>query len=233
MSIPKNFNIVRAALERHGITNPYSVAAILAIVSKESGFVPQSERGYGSTSNSRIREIFSATRSMSDAELNNLKKDDVAFFNLVYGGRYGNGPTEGFRYRGRGFNQLTFKDNYRTYGNLIGRDLVSNSDLMNDPGIAAEVVAQFMKRSFANSASIVKSRYGANNINDFKDANTALNAFYNANAGFGKDTRGTTMSGYADAKRAMPIMLALVDGTVEKAGFGLLGLAIVAGLFFF
>ena len=135
----------------------------------------------------------------SDADLTILKKDEVKFFNKVYNGVAGNSPTEGFAYRGRGFNQLTGKGNYQKYAEILKLDLVKNPDLVNDPKIAAKVAAAYFVRNFKNNAAIVKARYGANNINDFKDAKTAVNAFYNANAGFGKDTSKAITEGKTKA----------------------------------
>lgn len=51
----------------------------------------------------------------------------------VYGGRMGNGPEatkEGFKFRGRGYIQLTGKLNYTAFGKAIGVDVVSNPDLV-------------------------------------------------------------------------------------------------------
>ena len=63
-----------------------------------------------------------------------------------------------------------------------------------------------LKKTFKNNASIVKKRYGANNINDFKDSTTAVNAFYNANAGFGKDTSKTTTEGKTKALKKLIVL---------------------------
>jgi putative chitinase len=52
----------------------------------------------------------------------------------VYGGRMGNGPEEtkeGFKFRGRGYIQLTGKDNYTAFGKAINEDIVSNPDLVS------------------------------------------------------------------------------------------------------
>jgi putative chitinase len=53
--------------------------------------------------------------------------------NLVYGGRMGNGPEdtgEGFKFSGRGFIQLTGKDNYSAFAKAINEDVVANPDLV-------------------------------------------------------------------------------------------------------
>lgn len=51
----------------------------------------------------------------------------------VYGNRMGNGDEstkEGFKFRGRGFIQLTGKSNYTNFTKFIGEDCVSNPDLV-------------------------------------------------------------------------------------------------------
>jgi putative chitinase len=51
----------------------------------------------------------------------------------VYGGRMGNGDEaskEGFKFRGRGYIQLTGKSNYTNFAKFIGEDTVANPDLV-------------------------------------------------------------------------------------------------------
>jgi putative chitinase len=65
------------------------------------------------------------------AEAYQRKPEKIA--NLVYGGRMGNGPEasgEGYKFRGRGFIQLTGKDNYKAFSTAIGEDCVANPDLV-------------------------------------------------------------------------------------------------------
>jgi len=53
--------------------------------------------------------------------------------NLVYGSRMGNGPEasgEGYKFRGRGYIQLTGKDNYTAFGKAINEDIAANPDLV-------------------------------------------------------------------------------------------------------
>jgi peptidoglycan L-alanyl-D-glutamate endopeptidase CwlK len=57
------------------------------------------------------------------------------------------GPFDGENFKGRGFIQLTGRDNYRRYGQRIGfgNQLVENPLLANSPQIAALLLATFLK----------------------------------------------------------------------------------------
>lgn len=66
--------------------------------------------------------------------------DQVSIGNMVYGGRGGNSMTEGFKYRGRGAIQLTFKDNYAKFERESKiQGVVDNPDIVsNNLDVAAE-----------------------------------------------------------------------------------------------
>ena len=128
------------------INDPQMRAAMGAVAEGESHFKMGAEKSYATTSNDRIREVFkSKAGSMNDAKLTALKKDPEKFFNYMYGGRLGNAKDEGYKYRGRGFIQLTGKGNYEKYGKMAGVDLVKNPELLEDPAIAARVSVEYMK----------------------------------------------------------------------------------------
>jgi peptidoglycan L-alanyl-D-glutamate endopeptidase CwlK len=57
------------------------------------------------------------------------------------------GAPDGERFKGRGFVQLTGRANYAFHGAAIGlgNQLIENPDLANDPGIAARLLASFLK----------------------------------------------------------------------------------------
>ena len=57
------------------------------------------------------------------------------------------GRPDGDRFKGRGFIQLTGRSNYRRYGERLGlgNDLIENPEKANDPQIAAELLALFIK----------------------------------------------------------------------------------------
>lgn len=64
--------------------------------------------------------------------------------NHVYGSRLGNYlEGDGWRFRGRGFIQLTGRANYAKFAKASGHDVVGNPDLLLDPVIAAECAVWF------------------------------------------------------------------------------------------
>lgn len=211
-----NQELIILALKESGIVNPISITAIMAIVFKECNFIPRSEIDYRTASNVRIRQIFSRTNSLTELQLTNLKNDPVSFFDFVYGGRYGNAIDEGFKYRGRGFIQLTFRDNYKRYGDILGIDLVNNLDWANIPEIAAKITAAYMISTFKANNSIVKNRYKAENINDFNNKTLAISAFYNANAGFGNDTSNSNSLAKNKALDSFDSLYKFVSETFNK-----------------
>jgi putative chitinase len=65
------------------------------------------------------------------AKLYECKPEKIA--NLVYGSRMGNGAEatgDGYKFRGRGYIQLTGKDNYTAFGKAINEDIATNPDLV-------------------------------------------------------------------------------------------------------
>ena len=63
------------------------------------------------------------------AEAYEKKPEKIA--NRVYGGRMGNGPEssgDGSKYCGRGYIQLTGKDNYVAFGKSINEDITANPE---------------------------------------------------------------------------------------------------------
>lgn len=70
-------------------------------------------------------------KTLADAQ--RYANNPQAIGNRVYGNRMGNGNEasgDGYKYRGRGYIQLTGKDNYREFAKYIGVDVVNNPDLV-------------------------------------------------------------------------------------------------------
>jgi predicted chitinase len=161
--VKQNMELIKAALVKQGITDPKMIAATMGNVMKETGGKNISENlNYGGTDNSRIRKIFgSRAAGKSDAELDSIKKDPKQMAEMMYGSGtaigQGMGNTEagdGWKYRGRGFIQLTGKSNYAAASKAIFGDdrLVKNPDLLDNPQVAAEVSAWYMKKGQAGMA---------------------------------------------------------------------------------
>ena len=115
---------------KFGIDTPLKLAHFLAQCGHESGgFRVVSENLNYSAQG--LRNIFPKyfPGNLSESYARNPQK----IANKVYGGRMGNGPEptgEGFKFRGRGYIQLTGKDNYTAFGRAIGEDIVNNPDLV-------------------------------------------------------------------------------------------------------
>lgn len=93
-------------------------------------------------------------------------------------------PVTGQVYYGRGFVQLTWKDNYQKMGTVVGADLVDNPDLALDPAIASEIMFYGMingsftgkhlgdyfskdKEDWVNARRIINGLDKANQIADY------------------------------------------------------------------
>jgi predicted chitinase len=187
----QNVKSVIDALNWKKLTNSNLQLGILCCIAKESGFVPKNEFSYKNTANDRLRLIFgSRLAKFDEPALTALKVDDVKFYDVIYGGRYGNNlPGDGYKYRGRGFNQITFKDLYKKYGDMIGVDLVASPDKLNEVGHASKTCACYFDTTLKKDAGILKSRYNVSSLDAITDARLAVQIAVNANAGWGKDTR--------------------------------------------
>ena len=69
--------------------------------------------------------------------------------NMVYGGRMGNGDKnsgDGYKFSGKGYIQLTGKTNYKSFGDYIGVDLITNPSLVATKYALSSAAWYFEKR---------------------------------------------------------------------------------------
>tara|TARA_R110000868_G_scaffold411627_3_gene706525 strand:- start:4860 stop:7298 length:2439 start_codon:yes stop_codon:yes gene_type:complete len=124
-----------------GIADATEQANILAQVEAESKGKPKSENMNYSAK--RLLEVFPKYfKTLEDAQ-KVVDQGPEAIANVVYGGRMGNEAGEGHKYRGRGYIQITGKNNYKKYGDMIGVDLVADPEQANDPVIAKRLMAAY------------------------------------------------------------------------------------------
>lgn len=205
-------------MKAKGITNPFTHAAVLAVVSKESGFIPKNENlNYTAT---QLQKVFSVD-AVKAAELAGKPE---AIGNYVYSPSrkptLGNKEGEGYKFRGRGFNQITGRYLYDKYGKLAGIDLISNPDKLNDPAVAADVAIEYFKNGIKELSRLGKlSQYNSQDINGFKTAKDSLGAIYHVNAGIGSSKAkidADVTGGKAKAESRIEDILTFVQGAVSS-----------------
>jgi len=123
-NIERYLPYVVAALDDADLRDRTMICAALGTIRAETeGFLPISEMP-SQYNTSPGKAPFSAYEKRAD--LGNMKDGD--------------GP----RFKGRGFVQLTGRDNYTRYGQLLGIDLALQPDLANAPEIAAMLLALYL-----------------------------------------------------------------------------------------
>ena len=113
------------------LNTPLRLAHFLAQAGHESGgFKAVNENlNYGAKGLLSIFKKYFPTEEK--AKLYERKPEKIA--NLVYGSRMGNGAEttgEGYKFRGRGYIQLTGKDNYKAFDAVVTESIVDNPDLV-------------------------------------------------------------------------------------------------------
>ena len=101
-------------------------------------------------------------------------KNEYEIGRMAYGGRMGNDDKgDGFKYRGRGFIQLTGRNNYTSFADVIQE--AGGGDLVEDPDIIA--------RDLTMSVLVGAAFWARNNLNKFADENNAAAVSRGVNRG--------------------------------------------------
>jgi putative chitinase len=155
-------------MENFGVNTPLRLAHFLAQCGHESGGfrLTQENLNYSAKGLMGTFKKYFPTQALADAYARQPQK----IANKVYGGRMGNGleaSGEGFKFRGRGYIQLTGKQNYTAFDLAVEDDILANPDLVSskhalssaawfwkknglnliaDTGSSAEVVTKITKR---------------------------------------------------------------------------------------
>ena len=118
-------------MQKFNITTPLRLCHFLAQCSHESGGFKALRENLNYSSEGLMATFpkYFSIKSVADAYARQPEK----IANRVYANRMGNGNEasgDGFKFRGRGYIQLTGKDNYASFGKFIGEDLLTNPDLV-------------------------------------------------------------------------------------------------------
>jgi putative chitinase len=116
--------------KKFNITNPLRLAHFLAQCGHESGGFKAVSENLNYSAKGLVGTFGKYFNSTTAAQYER-KPEMIA--SKVYGSRMGNGDEaskEGYKFRGRGYIQLTGKSNYTGFAKFIGEDTVTNPDLV-------------------------------------------------------------------------------------------------------
>jgi putative chitinase len=117
---------------KFGINTPLRLAHFLAQCGHESGGFRATQENLNYSAKGLMGIFKKYFPNASLAAQYERKPAKIAA--KVYGGRMGNGNEasgEGYKFRGRGYIQLTGKENYTAFGKSIGEDILSNPDVVS------------------------------------------------------------------------------------------------------
>jgi predicted chitinase len=178
-----NRNIITKIINRakqQGITDYQRVFALLTVASSESNFkVIDESFNY---SFDRFKAVFPGwikAKGTTDAQIRQLlRQGEGAVANYLYGGRFGNGANEGYKYRGRGLTQITFKGNYVNIDKLLNTaKLPVSSFYPNNPNATLVETPNLLTNGSSTAVDlnvavlVVGKKYGAfgDKLNSNKD----------------------------------------------------------------
>lgn len=128
---------LQSACDRYFINTPLRVAAFLATVGVESARLTALSENLNYSAEGLLSTF---PKYFNAVEAAQYEHQPQRIANRVYANRYGNGNEasgDGFRFRGRGCLQVTFKDNYASCGKAIALPLDSHPELIEQPCNAA------------------------------------------------------------------------------------------------
>ena len=122
---------LESVIREFDISNPFRLSHFLAQCAHESGNFKHIRENLNYSAEGLVK-VFPKYFSKETALWYARKPEAIA--NVVYGGRMGNGDKnsgDGFKYRGRGFLQLTGKVNYQAFSNhIVDTNIMINPDLV-------------------------------------------------------------------------------------------------------
>ena len=118
-------------MEKFGIDGPLRLSHFLSQCAHESGNFKFVKENLNYSADG-LRKIFPKYFPTLEAA-NKYARQPEKIANKVYGNRMGNGDEasgDGFKFRGRGYIQLTGKDNYAAFDKFVDDDIMANPDLV-------------------------------------------------------------------------------------------------------
>jgi putative chitinase len=150
MSSIKNADYLMQTAQKAGITDIKELANFMGQMQVESsGFTSMNENLHYSAA--RLLAVFPGRNGMQTTEQAKaiVAQGPEGIANAIYGGPWGTrylGNTQegdGWRYHGRGYVQLTGRDNYAAAGQALGLNLIHHPELAADREVAARIAVHY------------------------------------------------------------------------------------------
>ncbi len=156
-------NLLDNILPASGIDTKERVCMFLAQCGHESGGFSRFTEGLNYSAEGLLTTFPKYFPDLKTAKAYERQKEKIA--NKVYANRMGNGPEssgDGWKYRGFGILQLTFKDNYSAFSKDSGIDLVTDPEkYRTDLSVIIKTAIWFWNKNGLNKFADAKDILGA------------------------------------------------------------------------
>lgn len=189
-----------ATAYRSGITDPRELSNFMGQVQHESQNFTRLQENLNYSVDGLLDNFSRYRISAADAQQYGRSPghpaDQTAIANTIYGGEWGRtnlGNTEagdGYQFRGRGYIQMTGRDNYTAYGRSSGLDLVNHPELAAQPGNAERLAVGYWqtavqpnaqaRTSVTEAGSIINTGEPGNTPKGLTERQAASTAWENA-----------------------------------------------------
>lgn len=143
----------KTLFDKYGINTPLRIAHFMTQLEHESGLKPVSESLYYTTIQGARDTFHTPFKGKTDAFVKKYLCNSEKMANYVYSNRSGNGNEasgDGYKFRGRGFIQLTFRGNYGLFSKDSGIDVLKSPDLLLEEANAMICALWFWQKKNLN-----------------------------------------------------------------------------------
>jgi predicted chitinase len=172
-------------MKNYGFSNEV-IAGVLGNIKVECDFKLQAENMYYSKAETLMKTFPSKFKHMSTREIETYTKNPQKLGDYVYKDQLG------FKYRGRGYFQLTGIANYKAYSEYLKLDLVNNPDLALREDIAILIVIEFIKHTAFKYVP---------KLNEIEDINYVADIITKSVQGYGKNYNVGFLKEHLEKKR--------------------------------
>lgn len=137
----------------YDVNTPLRVAHFMGQLEHESNLIPKRESLYFKTIEGLKNTFYTPFKDKTDSFVKSFLRNSEATANYVYANRGGNGDRnsgDGFKFRGGGLLQNTFRNGYAWLTKQTGIDFLNNPDLILEEKNAVICALEFWKANKLN-----------------------------------------------------------------------------------